>query len=84
MKLNFISQALKIPRTLLFADETFYYLPIEAKMRTTNFLASGLEFDFTPNLGLSFNYKNGKAAPKFQHVHTFGGAFTVRFGKNEQ
>jgi hypothetical protein len=84
MKLNFISRALKIPRTLLFVDESFYYLPIEAEMRTTNFLASGLEFDFTPNLGLSFIYKNGKSAPKFEHVHTFGGAFTIRFGRNEQ
>ena len=84
MKLNFISQALKIPRTLLFADDTFYYLPIEADMRSTNFLTSGLEFDFTPNLGLSFNYKNGKSAPKFQHVHTFGAAFTIRFGKNQE
>ena len=84
LKLNFISQALKIPRTLLFAENTFYYLPLERRMKTPDFFASGLEFDFKPNFGLTFNYKNGKTAPKFERVHTFGGAFTIRFGKNEQ
>jgi hypothetical protein len=83
-RLDFISRALKIPRTLLFIDNTFYYLPIERDMKKTNFLTSGLEFDFTPNFGLAFNYKNGKSAPKFEHVHTFGGALTIRFGRNEQ
>lgn len=82
--LDFISRALKIPRTLLFIDDKFYFLPLERDMKRTNFLDSGLEFDFTPNFGLTFNYKNGKSAPKFQHVHTFGGALTIRFGKNEQ
>jgi hypothetical protein len=82
--LDFISRALKIPRTLLYLDNKFYFLPIERDMKRANFLDTGLEFDFTPNFGLTFNYKNGKTAPKFEHVHTFGGALTIRFGKNEQ
>ncbi len=82
LKLNRISQALKMQRTFLFLDNTFYYLPIERSSKSRNFFASGLEFDFTPNFGLSFNYKSGTPAPKFQRVNTFGGALTIRFGKN--
>ena len=84
LKLNRISQALKIQRTFLFLDNTFYYLPIERSSKSRNFFASALEFDFTPNFGLSFNYKSGTPAPKFQRVNTFGGALTIRFGKNAE
>src|SRR5205085_3382915 len=54
VRLNFISQALKIPRSLIFADNTFYYLPLERTMKTPNFFASGLELDFTRNIGIAF------------------------------
>jgi hypothetical protein len=83
-RLDFISRALKIPRTQIFVDDKFYFMPIERDLKRTNYLDSGLEFDFTPNFGLAFNYKNGKSAPKFEHVHTFGASLTIRFGKNEQ
>jgi hypothetical protein len=84
IKLNFISRPLGFKRTLLFADNTFYYLPLESGPRTPNFLMSGLEFDLSSDIGLAFTYKNGKSAPNFERVHTFGAAFTIRFGtKND-
>lgn len=84
-KLNFISIPLGLKRTLLFADDTFYYLPLENGSKTPNFAVAGLEFDLSSDVGLAFIYKNGKAAPKFERVHTLGAAFTVRFGaKSDQ
>jgi hypothetical protein len=81
LKLNFISRPLGFKRTLLFADNTFFYLPLENTAKTPNFLVSGLEFDLSSDIGLAFTYKNGKTAPKFERVHTLGAAFTIRFGK---
>jgi hypothetical protein len=83
-RLNFIDWVLKSHRTLLYADNTFYYLPLEDGVRTPNFFVTGLEIGFNKNVGLGFKYKNGKSAPKFEMVHTFGGEFTFRFGKNAE
>jgi hypothetical protein len=83
-RLNFIDWMLKTHRTLLYADNTFYYLPLEDGARTPNYFVSGLEIGFNKNAGLGFKYKNGKSAPKFEMIHTFGGEFTFRFGGGAQ
>jgi hypothetical protein len=79
--LNCISQKLHFHQTLLYADDKFYRLPLENGAQTHNFFVSGLEFDINKNFGFAMTYKVGKEAPKFERVHTFGGAFTIRFGK---
>lgn len=85
-RLNFIDRIFKSDqsRTLLYMDNTFYYLPLEDSSKTPNFLVAGLEISFNKNVGLGFKYKNGKSAPKFERVHTFGAEFTFRFGKSAE
>jgi hypothetical protein len=83
LKLNFLNRALKLSDVYLWTDETFYYLPLEAKKRR-NFFTSGLEFDVTDNLGLGVTYKNGESAPKFNRVNTLGATISIRFGKEGQ
>ncbi|HKC64978.1 MAG TPA: hypothetical protein VKB86_15155 [Pyrinomonadaceae bacterium] len=80
LKLNFISRPLGFKRTLLYADNTFYYLPLENAAKTPNFLVSGFEILFNSDIGLAFTYKNGKSAPKFEPVHSLGAGLTISFG----
>ena len=63
----------------IFADETFYYLPLENQRKRNNFFTSGIEFKFTPNLGFGITYKNGRSAPKFNKINTLQGFVGVRF-----
>ncbi|MCA1631441.1 MAG: hypothetical protein LC785_12950 [Acidobacteria bacterium] len=81
--LNFLRNALGIKSTYLYADNTFYYLPLENTKRRHNFFVSGFNFDVSPNFGFGLTYKNGESAPKFKRVNTLGGVLTVRFGKEE-
>ena len=83
LKLNFLNEALKLNEVYLWMDETFYYLPLEAKSRR-NFFTSGLEFEVTNNLGFGFTYKNGESAPKFKRLNTFGATLSIRFGPGDQ
>lgn len=83
LKLNFLNEALKLNEVYLWMDETFYYLPLEAKKRR-NFFTSGLEFEVTDNLGFGVTYKNGESAPKFNRVNTLGATISIRFSKGDQ
>ena len=80
--LNFLRDALGIAETYVYADNTFYFLPLEDTKRKHNFLVSGFNFDISPNFGFGLTYKNGESAPKFKRVHTLGAVFTVRFGQD--
>lgn len=80
--LNFLRDALGIAETYVYADDTFYFLPLEDGKRRHNFLVSGFNFDVSPNFGFGLTYKNGESAPKFKRVHTLGAVFTVRFGQD--
>ncbi|HZT60679.1 MAG TPA: hypothetical protein VFA21_18890 [Pyrinomonadaceae bacterium] len=79
--LNFLSIPLGFTDTYVYADDTFYFLPLEDVKRRHNFFTSGFNIDVTPNFGLGLTYKNGETAPKFTRVNTLGGVLTVRFGQ---
>lgn len=77
--LQFLRQWLNMSEVAIFADETFYYLPLENRRRRNNFFTSGIEFNFTPNLGFGLTYKNGRSAPKFEKINTLQGILGIRF-----
>lgn len=79
LDLNFLRQMLNMNSVAIFADDTFYYLPLENSKRHNNFFMSGIEFNFTPNLGFGLTYKNGRSAPKFQSINTLQGVLGIRF-----
>ena len=77
--LQFIRQWLNLNEVAIFADETFYYLPLENQRKRNNFFTSGIEFKFTPNVGFGLTYKNGRSAPKFEKINTLQGILGIRF-----
>jgi|GEM_PF-1297385 len=81
--LNFLRNALGFKNTYLYADNTFWFLPLEKGKRRHNFFTSGFNLDVTQNFGFGLTYKNGESAPKFKRVNTLGGVLTVRFGKED-
>ncbi|HXD34363.1 MAG TPA: hypothetical protein VN643_24810 [Pyrinomonadaceae bacterium] len=79
LNLQFLRRALNMDDVNIFADETFYHLPLEDGKRKFNFLMTGIEFHFTPNLGFGLTYKTGSSAPTFQKINTLQGVFGIRF-----
>lgn len=77
--LQFLRQWLNMREVAIFADDTFFYLPRENVRKRNNFFTSGIEFNFTENLGFGLTYKNGRSAPKFQKINTLQGIVGVRF-----
>jgi hypothetical protein len=77
--LQFLRQWLNMNEVAIFADETFYYLPLENQRKRNNFFTSGIEFKFTPNVGFGLTYKNGRSAPKFEKINTLQGILGIRF-----
>jgi len=77
--LQFLRQWLNLHEVSIFADNTFYYLPLEKVRKRNNFFTSGIEFNFTPNLGFGLTYKNGRSAPKFEKINTLQGVIGIRF-----
>ena len=77
--LHFIRQWLNMNEVAIFADNTFHYLPLENQRKRNNFFTSGIEFKFTPNLGIGLTYNNGRSAPKFEKINTLQGIFGIRF-----
>lgn len=83
LTLNFLRRALNLNDTYIFADDYFYFLPLEKTKSRHNMLTSGFVLQVTNDFGFGLTYKSGEAAPNFTHVHTFGGVLTIRFGKAE-
>ena len=77
--LQFLRQWLNMNEVFIYADNTFYYLPLEKQRKRNNFLTSGIEFNFTPNLGFGLTYENGRSAPKFERINTLQGIVGIRF-----
>lgn len=77
--LHFLRQMLNMNEVFIYADNTFYYLPLENQRKRNNFLTSGIEFNFTPNLGFGLTYENGRSAPKFEKINTLQGIVGIRF-----
>ena len=83
LTLNFLRRALNLNDTFIFADNFFYFLPLEKTKTRRNMFTSGFVLQVTKDFGFGLTYKSGESAPKFKHVHTFGGVLTIRFGKAE-
>lgn len=81
LTLNFLRRALNMNDTYIFADNSFYFLPLEKTKSRHNMFTSGFVLQVTKDFGFGLTYKSGEAAPKFKPVHTFGGVLTIRFGK---
>jgi hypothetical protein len=77
--LNLVTQALGLQETSIFLDNTFYYLPLEGRNDTHNFLVAGIEFLVTENVSVGLTYKIGEEAPNFEQIKTFGGTIGIRF-----
>lgn len=77
--LNLVTQALRLQETSIFLDNTFYYLPLEGRNDTHNFLVAGIEFLVAENVIIGFTYKVGEEAPNFEQIETFGGTIGIRF-----
>lgn len=83
LTLNFLRRALNLNDTFIFADDFFYFLPLEKMKTQHNMFTSGFVFQVTKDFGFGLTYKSGEAAPKFKSVHSFGGVLTVRFGRED-
>lgn len=81
--LNFLRRVLNLNDTFLFADDYFYWLPLETKKTRHNMFTSGFAAQVTKDFGFGLTYKKGEAAPKFKPMHTFAGVLTIRFGKED-
>jgi hypothetical protein len=81
LTLNFLRRALNLNDSFIFADDFFYFLPLEKTKDRHNMLTSGFVLQVTKDFGFGLTYKSGEAAPKFKPVHTLGGVLTIRFGK---
>jgi hypothetical protein len=81
LNLQFLRRALNMDDVNIFADNTFYYLPLENNKKRKNFFTSGIEFNFSPNLGIGLTYKTGRSAPKFEKINTLQAIVGIRFGK---
>jgi hypothetical protein len=79
LNLQFLRQALNMDDVNIFADYTFYRLPLESGKKNFNFFTGGIEFNFTSNLGFGLTYKSGSSAPKFQKINTLEGIIGIRF-----
>lgn len=77
--LDGLRRALNLASVHLFADDTLVLTPLEEGRRAHNFLVAGLELRMSENFGLAFTYKNGRPAPRFERVETFGGGLSVLF-----
>jgi hypothetical protein len=77
--LNLITQLLGLYETSIFVDNTFYYLPLEGRKGTHNFLVAGIEFLVTEKVSIGLTYKIGEEAPIFKEITTFGGTIGIRF-----
>ena len=77
--LNALSEAIGAFDTFIFADNTFYYLPVEDDEDSHNFFVAGMEFLLNPNISISLQYKRGEDAPLFKDIETFGVSLGVRF-----
>ena len=62
----------------LFADDSFYLLPLE-KRDSFNFVNAGVIFNFTDRFSFTVDYKAGADAPDFKKIDTFRGAIGVKF-----
>jgi hypothetical protein len=83
LTLNFLRRALNLNDTFIFADDFFYFLPLEKTKSRHNMFTSGFVLQVSKDFGFGLTYKSGEAAPKFRPVHTFCGVLTIRFGKEE-
>lgn len=81
LALNFLRRALNLNDSFIFADNFFYFLPLEKSKTRHNMFTSGFVLQVTKDFGFGITYKSGEAAPKFKPVHTLGGVLTIRFGK---
>lgn len=79
LDLQFLRRALNLNSVAIFADDTFYHLPLEKQRKNNNFFTSGIEFNFTPNLGFGLTYKSGRSAPQFEKINTLQGIIGIRF-----
>ena len=77
--LHFLRQWLNMNEVFIYADNTFFYLPLEKQRKRNNFFTSGIEFNFTPNLGFGLTYESGRSAPKFEKINTLQGIVGIRF-----
>lgn len=77
--LNFFAQAMGLREASIFVDNTFYFLPLEDKDDTHNFLVAGLQFQVTKDVTIGLTYKVGEEAPNFEKIETFGATIGIRF-----
>ncbi|MCX6563431.1 MAG: hypothetical protein NTU60_07480 [Candidatus Aminicenantes bacterium] len=77
--LNFLKKPLGMQDVSIYADNVFFYLPIENQKTTHNYLVTGINFMISKNVGLNFEYKNGEDSPNFVRTHTVGGSLSITF-----
>jgi len=77
IRLNFISQALKLEEVSLYADDKITYLSDAGTAH--NYLKTGLNIMFSKNFGISLDYSLGEDSPQFKKEESFNGAFTIQF-----
>lgn len=77
--LNDLAKTARLREISLYADWSFYYLPLEEEDQNFDFLATGLEFYLTDSLALTFTYKVGESPPNFFKTEQFDIGLGVRF-----
>ncbi len=72
-----IASFLGFSNVILTADNHIHYLPEENE--TYHYLNASANLMFSENIGLNFNYENGKHLPNFLRRETFSGGLSIKF-----
>ncbi|HYE19667.1 MAG TPA: hypothetical protein VEA69_14545 [Tepidisphaeraceae bacterium] len=80
LHLNGLASDLSLNAVQVYAEETFYYLPLgDEPDHTRNFFTTGVEFYFTPDVALTLSYKIGEDAPTFGRAESFSVGLGLKF-----
>lgn len=78
LRLNFLHKLLKLSDAVAYVDDKTVWASQTGEFH--NYLNTGIDFEFTDNVGLTLVYTIGEDSPKFVREQLFKGGLTVRLG----
>lgn len=77
LRLNFLSNLLKLGGVIAYVDNKFVYVTEAGE--PNNYLNTGIDLELNDNIGLTLQYTTGEDSPKFVREEVFKGGLTVKF-----
>jgi hypothetical protein len=77
VRLGFLTKLAQFKDVTLYLEDKYVYT--EADQLSHNYLTSGMDFEFSDQIGFTINYTNGKDSPKFKQEEVIKGGLTVKF-----